>query len=180
MQPDAGGPQYYFYHLDEIDVHQGQHLGAGQQVGLSGGQNSGGMHPVSPMWSSGAHTHVGYFTQYTPTPAGSRPYGPDITQLLKSAQQPGGIGAQLYTAGLQQANPGGSSSSGSSSCWGVTIAGQCVGIPQPSPVTLYRVAFVVIGLVLIWLGLKHFLNKQDITIDLPTMGKSGQEGEQAG
>jgi murein DD-endopeptidase MepM/ murein hydrolase activator NlpD len=92
LQPDAGGPEEYVYHLDQIDVKPGQHLAAGQEVGLSGGQNSGGEHNVSPMWSSGPHIHFGYFSQYVSTPAGNRPYGPDPTNLIQAAAKNTGAG----------------------------------------------------------------------------------------
>lgn len=79
IKPDDGSPEYYYYHLDQNQVVTGQHVSHGQQVGLSGGQNSGGSHPTDPMWSTGPHLHVGEFTQFVSTPIGSRPYGPDIT-----------------------------------------------------------------------------------------------------
>jgi hypothetical protein len=85
------GRTYYYYHLDSIGVRVGQTLNAGDMVGLSGGQNSGGLHPVDPMWSTGPHTHVGFFTGFANTPAGSRPTGPDITATilaLKNGQVP--------------------------------------------------------------------------------------------
>jgi murein DD-endopeptidase MepM/ murein hydrolase activator NlpD len=79
VQPDDGSSEYYFYHLDNINVKTGQHVSAGDQVGLSGGQNSGGSHPTDPAWSTGPHLHVGYFSNFINTPVGTRPYGPDIT-----------------------------------------------------------------------------------------------------
>lgn len=87
VQPDQGGPEYYLYHLDTENVHAGQHVNAGDMLGLSGGQNQGGYHPVGQMWSTGPHTHVGYFTGFINTPAGSRPYGPDISNLFLSLGQ---------------------------------------------------------------------------------------------
>lgn len=174
IQPDAGGPEYYYYHLDELDVSPGQHVQAGQMVGLSGGQNSGGMHNVSPMWSSGPHTHVGYFTQYTNTPAGSRPYGPDITPLLHDVGGPNGGNLTLFNAGLAQA--GGNSDLGAT---GSILGGLLGGSPGSGPNWQeigYRVGFVTVGLLLIWLGLKHFLNgSQSITVNVP--GSSGSSGE---
>jgi murein DD-endopeptidase MepM/ murein hydrolase activator NlpD len=84
IQPDDGSTEYYFYHLDQNDVTSGQHVKAGDVVGLSGGQNSGGSHPADPTWSSGPHLHVGYFTKWQSTPIGTRPYGPDITPAIKN------------------------------------------------------------------------------------------------
>jgi murein DD-endopeptidase MepM/ murein hydrolase activator NlpD len=91
VKPDDGSTEYYFYHLDNINVKTGQHVNAGDTVGLSGGQNVGGSHPTATAWSTGPHLHVGYFTNFAPTQIGTRPAGPDITgeiTLLKA----GGIG----------------------------------------------------------------------------------------
>jgi len=95
LRPDKPGrPQEYVYHLDEIDVSVGQHVGAGQLVGLTGGQTSGGHHPTNPRWSTGAHTHFGEFVNYTSSPIGTVPYGPDPSPLISEAKAEGltGIG----------------------------------------------------------------------------------------
>lgn len=88
IQPDSTSyPEYYVYHLDQLNVLPGQHVNAGDLLGLSGGENPGypgALHPASPEWSTGPHTHVGFFSQYTQTPVGSRPEGPDITPLLQA------------------------------------------------------------------------------------------------
>jgi Peptidase family M23 len=54
-----GIPYYWFAHLDQIFVTQGQHVDPGTQLGLSGGQNVGGQHPAAPNYSSGPHTEFG-------------------------------------------------------------------------------------------------------------------------
>jgi len=83
----ANGLQEYFYHLDDIAVQVGQKIGVGADIGLSGGQNTGGAHPVSTEYSSGPHTHFGLFTgQYVSGPAGQQPYGPDPTSIITSAR----------------------------------------------------------------------------------------------
>lgn len=120
LKPDSGGPEEYVYHLDEIDVQQGQHVAAGQLIGLSGGQTSGGEHPTSPEYSTGAHIHFGEFTEYTNSPNGEIPYGPNPGPLIANAQDKGisligGVGT--FNA---QGN-GGNSTSG----------GQTVNAPAP-------------------------------------------------
>lgn len=88
IQPDAGGNKWYVYHLDLIQVRVGQHVNIGDIIGLSGGQNSGGLHNVSPVYSSGAHTHTGWFDG---TFIMNKPHGPDITpyiQALKAGNIP--------------------------------------------------------------------------------------------
>ncbi len=92
VKPDDGSTEYYYYHFDKNSVSTGQHVNAGQEVGLSGGQNSGGSHPVSTDWSTGPHTHVGYFTSYTNTPIGTRPQGPDITPTINYLKIGGSYG----------------------------------------------------------------------------------------
>jgi len=89
IKPDDGSTEYYYYHFDVNEVKAGQHVNAGDLVGLSGGQNSGGSHPISSEWSTGPHTHVGYFTGYVNTPIGTRPQGPDISSTIRSLQMHG-------------------------------------------------------------------------------------------
>lgn len=167
IKPDDGSTEYYYYHLDELDVSNGQHVAAGQVVGLSGGQNAGGAHPVSPMWSSGPHTHVGYFQKYVQTPAGGRPYGPDITPLLQHAT-PGNPLDSVQSLGS-------TSGSSSGSCSGISmpgiLGGQCI-----DQSALYRVGFVVVGLLLIFLGLKHFISPgTNIKLNLPELPQIGED-----
>ncbi len=54
-----GIPYYYYAHLDQFSVNQGTHVSPGQQIGLSGGQNSGGTYNASPNTSSGPHIMLG-------------------------------------------------------------------------------------------------------------------------
>jgi|SRR5882724_1074328 len=158
IQPDAGGDQYYLYHLDEIDVRPGQHLAQGQLIGLSGGQNVGGEHPVSPNWSSGPHTHLGFFEKYVSTPAGDRPYGPDITSSLASGMFGGsGTGSVNGPPGLTNPSNLGSLIPGVD---GLGAAGQTLSdIGKINYVDLgYRALFMGIGLILLFLGLRHFMS----------------------
>lgn len=95
VKPDDGSTEYYYYHLDQNQVVAGQHVNAGDVVGLSGGQNSGGSHNTDPMWSTGPHLHVGYFTSFTNTPVGTRPEGPDITPTITYLKMSGGSSPPL-------------------------------------------------------------------------------------
>lgn len=85
IKPDNGWPEEYMYHLDELNVQSGQHVNAGDVVGWSGGQNTGGNHPTDPAWSSGAHLHIGEFDNYVNTPDGQRPYGANPQYILDMA-----------------------------------------------------------------------------------------------
>lgn len=104
IKPDNGWPEEYVYHLDQIDVTSGQHVNAGDIIGLTGGQNSGGQHPTDPMWSSGPHLHIGEFDNYTNTPDGSRPYGRNpqyIIDMAKLINLTGGIDTQNQILGAE-------------------------------------------------------------------------------
>lgn len=144
IQPDDGSNEYYYYHLDENDVSAGQHVNAGQMIGLSGGQNSGGEHPVSTQWSTGPHTHVGYFTNWTSTPDGTRPDGPDITPLINALK--------LGQAGIP------SSSGGTSTSTGITpTLGDWKTQAQSG---LVRVGLFLIALLLVGFGFYIMFQKQ--------------------
>jgi len=96
LDVDAPGrPDEYVYHLDDIFVKPGQHVSAGQIIGQTGGQTSGGDHPTLSKWSTGPHAHFGEFTNYTDSPIGTIPQGPDPHPLLEQAKKSGltGIGA---------------------------------------------------------------------------------------
>lgn len=112
IQPDDGSTEYYFYHLDNIEVHPGEHVSLGQEVGLSGGQNSGGSHPTSTMWSTGPHLHVGYFTGWENTPIGPRTVGPDITSTIKFLASGGGYSSTPSQQAAQNGGPGGINQAG--------------------------------------------------------------------
>ena len=102
---DMSVPEFYYYHLDILNTQPGQHVNAGDVIGLSGGQNAGGSNPTTPEYSSGPHTHVGLFTEYVMTANGQRPYGPDITpyiQALASGQLAPGGTTPLSNGGLTQ------------------------------------------------------------------------------
>jgi|SRR5579859_1017755 len=104
----SGSPltdEEYVYHLDQIFVQPGQHVYAGQTVGLTGGQNTGGQHPTDPMWSSGPHAHFGYFEKYESTPVGNRPYGPDPTSLIQALNTEALSQQQIYQDATQPLNP---------------------------------------------------------------------------
>src|SRR5580765_3430175 len=125
---DTSKPTYYMYHLDTLDpaAHAGAHVALGQNLGLSGGENTnevgsypGSQHPTDPMWSTGPHTHIGWFDGYVTVPyeslsgeeTATLPHGPDITPFILSLQH-GGIGAgsgvNVPSSGQVDPYPGGS------------------------------------------------------------------------
>lgn len=106
IKPDnTAYPEYYYYHTDLNEVSAGQHVGSGQEIALSGGQTSGGLHPVTDGESTGAHLHMGWKTKYvTPPETGvTIPYGPDPSNLLAMAKGGGGqpmtnVPSNIYSA----------------------------------------------------------------------------------
>ncbi len=144
IQPDDPKyPEYYYYHPDIVEVKAGQHVNAGQEIALSGGQTSGGSHPAAPQWSSGPHTHVGFFTGWMNSPVGTRPQGPDITPLLTAIKTgkitlPPSTGRSAPDSGtVQQAT------------WSTAL-----------PDTLLRVGLFIVALVLAGAGLYALFQKQ--------------------
>lgn len=101
IQPDDHSfPEYYMYHPDRLEVHAGQHVAAGQEIALSGGENpgfAGAEHPADTQFSSGPHTHIGWFQRYVQTPMGQEPFGPDPSNLLAIAKG-GGAGTTNNSA----------------------------------------------------------------------------------
>ncbi len=107
IRPDDGSTEYYYYHFDQNKVSAGQHVNAGDLVGLSGGQTSGGLHPVTDGESTGAHTHVGEFTSFANTPIGTRPMGPDITSTINYLKIGGNYGGGTPSQQASATTPGG-------------------------------------------------------------------------
>jgi hypothetical protein len=71
----------YYQHLDELapGLHAGSQITAGQLLGLSGGQLSGGEHPNSPLNSTGPHIEVGEIVNGQPVnPATLIAAGPQL------------------------------------------------------------------------------------------------------
>ncbi len=58
--PGKGIVNEYYQHLDVLNVSPGQQIRIGDLIGLSGGQLTGGSHPVSRQYSSGPHTEYGF------------------------------------------------------------------------------------------------------------------------
>lgn len=62
--PGLGNVQQYVLHLDQIanGLGVGSTIQAGQNIGISGGQNYGGNHPAQAQFSSGPHIEYGIKT----------------------------------------------------------------------------------------------------------------------
>lgn len=108
--PDAPQPgiySSYYLHLDSVSVHQGDKVNAGQLIGLSGGQLSGGQWPVvncpqkGDIYSTGVHTEFGFNAPWVSGPG----HNIDPTFAINAARKgtlpattPGGSFATLSDA----------------------------------------------------------------------------------
>lgn len=112
--PGLGKVVEYIQHLDVINpsLKPGSSIAAGQSVGLSGGQLSGGSHPNLAQYSSGPHIEFGFDAPWV---AGSQPGMPQFPNT-----NPIGFLNQLRTG--QVSGSGSSSSSGTQQCDPVTEA----------------------------------------------------------
>lgn len=107
--PGHPGMQAVFYlHLDELRVATGDTVAVGQLLGLSGGQNTGGAHPVSTTFSTGPHTDVGInnptFAAEGGTPGPNFDPTPWLNDLIKNGPPALDHAAVLASeAGIKQA-----------------------------------------------------------------------------
>lgn len=72
------GHVWYYQHLDENVAQNGQQVAAGELIGFSGGQNSGGQHPASPVFSGYPHIEVGLDAPWGGIWGGGPNVGPNI------------------------------------------------------------------------------------------------------
>lgn len=151
IKPDNTNlPEYYYYHLDTLQPSIGQHLNAGDVIGLSGGQNSGGQNPSTPQFSSGPHTHIGFFDSFVTMrnnfgSAETVPYGPDITPYITALSKGASISAiqPVNTPVNQTSKPG------------IPVGTQSffVGIGQ-------KIGLIVVALTLLAVGALFLFEKQ--------------------
>lgn len=156
---NPNGIDFYVYHLEEVDVKSGDTIKPGDKLGVSGGTQSGKC-PTQPKYSTGAHTHVGFFDPNfngrTPapgnypvshgiadTPNGKINYGPDITPYINTAALTG-ISNDLGTITSNVA-------SGTFGKWFEDLKSS-LGITSNKDL-LYRLAFIGAGTLLIIVGI---------------------------
>jgi len=150
IQPDNGNiPKYYYYHLDTLTPHIGEHVNAGDVIGLSGGQNVGGQNPSSPNESSGPHTHVGFFSSYVTVvnnfgSTETIPYGPDISGAIFNLAKGANVNSIPGATGVNQ----------------VPASGIPVGTQAFFIGTGQKIAFVLVSLVLLGMGALLLFEKQ--------------------
>lgn len=139
--PGVGNVIWYVQHLDQINVTQGQSVSVGQLLGLSGGQTSGGSHPSSSQYSSGAHTEEGFNASWIGGVQSGMPnFNPDsLLQQAKSGQDSGGVSPLGYSTGSSL--PG----------WINTITQ--IGGAFNDPNNTARVLLFIVGFMIVILGL---------------------------
>ena len=143
-----GAPaEVYYQHLDTISVSKGSIVGPGTQLGLSGGQLSGGSHPSTAQFSNGPHTEVGinapYGSFWNPLKIGGNS---NPLPWLKAVAS----GASSAGNGLNPLNPAN---------WINAISG-AFGLSDVQDFA-WRAALIVGGMVLIVIGLLVFFSKQE-------------------
>lgn len=84
--PGLGDVVYYILHLDTLasGIGQGSTISAGEQIGTSGGQNSGGNWPAAPQYSTGTHIEEGFGNPFL-TPPGLPTTNVDPLSYLQQA-----------------------------------------------------------------------------------------------
>lgn len=152
---------WYYQHLDEDVVVPGQQIPAGQLIGWSGGQNTGGNHPASPEFSSFQHIEIGIDAPWKGIWGG----GENVVNGVPESIDPKPELAKLMlsqhdtpTFGGPQGSSTDPLSSTTSTATGGTavpafIAGlmSSLGIPNV-PDLLWRTGLIVTGLLLILIG----------------------------
>lgn len=149
----ANGLEEYFYHLDQLAVSVGQTVAPGQLIGLSGGQNSGGAHPISTLYSDGPHLHFGITNgQVVAGPAGQQYAGIDPTSIITAAKN--GTLAGIGTGGVSDVINQAASAIGGSV---IDLSGVNSFLTKIESTDLWvRVGLVLAGVVVLILGLGLF------------------------
>ncbi len=156
---NPNGIDFYVYHLEEVDVKAGDTIKPGTKLGVSGGEQRGKC-PTNPRYSTGAHSHVGFFDPnfsgkspapgnynvshgIAHTPGGNINYGPDVTPYIQTAKVTG-ISNDLGTIASNV-------SSSTFGAWFDSIKSS-LGITSNKDL-LYRVGFLGLGTLLIIVGI---------------------------
>lgn len=175
----ANGLQEYFYHLDNVLVQAGQKIKVGTEVGLSGGQNTGGQHPIPSTYSSGPHLHFGITNgSLVPGPAGQQYWGVDPTNVITAARA-GRYDVPIGTGGTSS----GSTAATLSDTGGNGILPAITGVDLSgvnsflttieTPDTWTKIGLIALGGVLAVLGL-YLLIKDDLPQPQPQEGGGGE------
>ena len=144
--PGIGQVIEYFQHLDLNQVSVGQTVQPGQQIGLSGGQTSGGNHPALT-GSTGPHTEFGFGPSWIP---GSKNIDP--TPYLSGT----GIGgAPTVQQAVNTAAAANSLLTGSNN----------TAISLPSNDFWIRAGLVAVGLVLLFIAIYGLLQRGPTVIE---------------
>ncbi len=187
-QPFGNVPYWSVLHLDAVNsnLRVGQHVQAGDLLGWSGGENSLSQVPANAPVSShftnpsyqSSQPQVGVALMYGPAygkgPAWNMSNPPDAHPELNPNQLfSGGLGSQNSTYSPLASFNNGQSQGQSQSNQGTTLA-SFLGLSSLGNVVdgFYRVGFVILGLLLLYMGLKHF-------IDLPSISLPQQQGQPA-
>lgn len=154
--PGYGLVNEYVQHLDLVNVSPGQTVTAGQVLGLSGGQTSGGNHPTSPQYSSGPHTEIGFGAPWI---GGGSNFDPTKALSMATNIDPSSIVSSIAsTLGL------GNSGSTSSASGGNSVNVGPVSIPLPSNDFWIRGGLVVVGILLLIVGVYGLVARPEVVV----------------
>jgi hypothetical protein len=165
----APGKVWYYQHLDQDLLKVGQNVSAGQEVGLSGGQNVGGSHPSTPEFSSFPHIEIGLNAPWGGIWGGGQAPNVDPVPYLQALAHGGSapaIGSTSSTASGSTASNWGTGNITDPSSWLPAIVGS---FASPLGITdwrdlLWRVALTSVGIILIFIGINIMAAKGAVDI----------------
>lgn len=149
--PGKGNLVWYVQHLDTIatGIVKGAQVSAGELLGSSGGQLSGGSHPTTSQYSSGAHIETGFDAPWVSGSSGKPSFDP--ASILSQIQGTGGTGGGIPDLG----SLAGQVSSGVQQVvfpqWFTNIGDTVSALQKPD--TQIRVGLVAVGAVIVIFGL---------------------------
>jgi hypothetical protein len=197
-QPVNNVPYMSYLHLDAINpaLQMGQHVEAGDLIGWSGGENSvpaGASNPTNTHFTNpltqSSQSQIGLSLQYGPkygsgagwvsNPEGHPELNPSVLLNGISPSSDMGSGGHVSPLISQLGSSGITSpiSQSGQNCIGIPLGNNCIGVQSPTYTVnwqdlLYRGGFILVGLLLIFLGLKHFLGpSMNITVQEPEPGR---------
>lgn len=167
--PGVGLVNEYVQHLDQLSVQVGQTVSAGQLLGLSGGQTSGGSHPASPQYSSGPHTEVGFGAPWIGGGQNFNPAGAlNMATNQSASNNPiSSIGNTIagVASGIGTAGNAVTSGAAAGTITGNVLNLGPISIPLPSNDFWIRGGLVLVGIVLLVVGVYGLVARPEINIE---------------
>lgn len=174
----APGKVWYYQHLDQNSMQAGQTVQAGELVGYSGGQNTGGNHPALPQYSSFQHIEIGVNAPWSGIWGGGE--GPNINPVPDLSQ----VGSQNANVATQNVGPestgiasaSSSSSSSATGTGGFSLTDPSTWVPgilqgflssfglNSFQDLLWRAGFIIVGIILVIVGIQMMVIKEEAAL----------------